>query len=316
MPGMDGIEATRIIREEIGTEYAKKIPIIALTANAIVGNEEMFLSKGFQAYISKPIELPRLDAVIRQWVQNKELEKTMIDRQITIGGETILDSRIGVDRRSGKDRRQRSDRRSWTAVIAGLDIDKGIKQFSNNRETYMKVLQSFASNTLLLIEAVKVVNESNLPDYAINIHGIKGSCRGIFAEEAGNQAEALEKAARAGNLGFIKANNQPFIEALLKLVADIQAMLERKTAAGAISIKEKPVKEKPDMEILSKLLAACENFKITDIERYMKEIENYEYNADEGLVSWLRENVVQMNYPQIAERLRPVLTSSAKKQTL
>ncbi|MDR1744123.1 MAG: response regulator, partial [Planctomycetota bacterium] len=43
MPEMDGIEATRIIREEIGTEYARNIPIVALTANAIVGNEEMFL---------------------------------------------------------------------------------------------------------------------------------------------------------------------------------------------------------------------------------------------------------------------------------
>ncbi|MDR2617322.1 MAG: response regulator [Treponema sp.] len=40
MPGMDGIEATRIIRKEIGTEYAKTVPIIALTANALAGNEE------------------------------------------------------------------------------------------------------------------------------------------------------------------------------------------------------------------------------------------------------------------------------------
>ncbi len=52
MPGMDGIEAKRIIREDIGTDYAKNIPIIALTANAIVGNEEMFLSQGFQDFIS------------------------------------------------------------------------------------------------------------------------------------------------------------------------------------------------------------------------------------------------------------------------
>ncbi|MCL1941828.1 MAG: ATP-binding protein, partial [Synergistaceae bacterium] len=66
MPGMDGMEATRIIREEIGSEYAKTVPIIALTANAIAGNEEMFLGSGFQAFISKPIEIDRLDAVIRE----------------------------------------------------------------------------------------------------------------------------------------------------------------------------------------------------------------------------------------------------------
>ncbi|MCL2456569.1 MAG: ATP-binding protein, partial [Defluviitaleaceae bacterium] len=74
MPGMDGVEATRLIRE-IGTDYAKNIPIIALTANAIVGNEEMFLQKGFQAFISKPIEIARLDAVIREWIRDKAQEK-------------------------------------------------------------------------------------------------------------------------------------------------------------------------------------------------------------------------------------------------
>jgi CheY-like chemotaxis protein/anti-sigma regulatory factor (Ser/Thr protein kinase) len=75
MPEMDGIEAVRIIREDIGTDYARNIPIIALTANAIVGNEEMFLSSGFQAFLPKPIEKTNLDAILRRWVRNKELEK-------------------------------------------------------------------------------------------------------------------------------------------------------------------------------------------------------------------------------------------------
>ena len=75
MPEKDGIETTRIIREEIGTEYAKSVPIIALTANAIVGNEAMFLNKGFQAFLSKPIEIPRLDAVIKQWVRDRKMEE-------------------------------------------------------------------------------------------------------------------------------------------------------------------------------------------------------------------------------------------------
>ncbi|MDR0522776.1 MAG: response regulator, partial [Planctomycetaceae bacterium] len=74
MPGMDGIETTKIIREKIGTEYAENIPIIALTANAILGNEEMFLANGFQAFLSKPIDIMRLDAAIRRWVRDKTQE--------------------------------------------------------------------------------------------------------------------------------------------------------------------------------------------------------------------------------------------------
>jgi signal transduction histidine kinase/ActR/RegA family two-component response regulator len=68
MPGMDGIETVRIIRNEIRTEYARKVPIIALTANAIVGNEKMFLENGFQDFLSKPIDLVRLDKVLRTWL--------------------------------------------------------------------------------------------------------------------------------------------------------------------------------------------------------------------------------------------------------
>ncbi|MCL1866915.1 MAG: response regulator, partial [Oscillospiraceae bacterium] len=67
MPGMDGIETTELIRKH-GNNYAKNIPIIALTANAVVGNEQMFLDNGFSAYVTKPINALRLDAVVRKWI--------------------------------------------------------------------------------------------------------------------------------------------------------------------------------------------------------------------------------------------------------
>ncbi len=77
MPEMDGVEAARQIRG-LGTEYAETVPIIALTANAIAGTEMMFLQNGFQAFISKPIDIARLDEVIRCFVRdrNKEEETT------------------------------------------------------------------------------------------------------------------------------------------------------------------------------------------------------------------------------------------------
>jgi CheY-like chemotaxis protein len=68
MPGMDGIETVRIIREEIGGEYAKTVPIIALTANALNGNEAMFLEHGFQDYLPKPIDIFELERILRKWV--------------------------------------------------------------------------------------------------------------------------------------------------------------------------------------------------------------------------------------------------------
>jgi CheY-like chemotaxis protein len=68
---MDGIETTQLIRKH-GTEYAQTIPIIALTANAVAGNEQMFLNEGFQAFVSKPISVIKLDKVIRDWIMTGE----------------------------------------------------------------------------------------------------------------------------------------------------------------------------------------------------------------------------------------------------
>jgi CheY-like chemotaxis protein len=290
MPGIDGIEATRIIREEIGTEYAKTIPIIALTANAIVGNEEMFLNKGFQAYIPKPIEVIRLDAIINQWVRDKELEESL--------GNTFL-KRSGQDRRTSSERRSMHDRQFTLDHVSGLDTKRGLERFSGDNETYRQVLQSFATNTRSYLETVEVVNEGNLADYAINVHGIKGSCRGICADVAGDLAEALEKAAKAGDLDFVTKNTPALIETISKLIADIQKALGKET-----SEKGKPKKDKPDTEVLVKLLIACEKYKIGEIEELMKEIDGFEYETDNELVHWLRTSVTKMDYAQIAEKLR------------
>jgi CheY-like chemotaxis protein len=72
MPEMDGVETVRVIREEIGTEYARTVPIVALTANAIVGNDVFFMNNGFQGFLSKPIDLRQLDEVLKLWVRTPD----------------------------------------------------------------------------------------------------------------------------------------------------------------------------------------------------------------------------------------------------
>ena len=68
MSEMDGKEAARIIRNEIPGEYAKTVPIIALTTNTVIGNKDIFLSWGFQDVLSKPLDIRHLDTVINTWI--------------------------------------------------------------------------------------------------------------------------------------------------------------------------------------------------------------------------------------------------------
>ena len=70
MPLMDGIETAREIRK-LGQEY-EKLPIVALTANAISGVKEMFLANGFNGFISKPIQIQELDNILNEWIPAEE----------------------------------------------------------------------------------------------------------------------------------------------------------------------------------------------------------------------------------------------------
>ena len=153
-------------------------------------------------------------------------------------------------------------------------------------------------NTPALLETAQGVSKKNLALYAVTVHGIKGSSRGICAETVGAKAEALEKAAKEGNYDFIMANNADLLETAGKLIDDLKDMFGRKASEGL-----KPRKEKPDDEVLSRLFSACDVYDMEGVDRAMTEIESFEYEGDDGLSVWLRENVDQMNFTEIKEKL-------------
>ncbi|MDR2461052.1 MAG: transporter substrate-binding domain-containing protein [Deltaproteobacteria bacterium] len=78
MPGMDGIETTERIRELPG---GKNVPIIALTANAIAGVREMFLSHSMNDFISKPIEHGKLESILMEWLPKEKIEELLSEPQ-------------------------------------------------------------------------------------------------------------------------------------------------------------------------------------------------------------------------------------------
>jgi len=77
MPEMDGIETTALIRawEKEQQENApgrRQIPIIALTANAVTGMREMFIEKGINDFLAKPIDVGKLDEILDRWIPKEK----------------------------------------------------------------------------------------------------------------------------------------------------------------------------------------------------------------------------------------------------
>jgi CheY-like chemotaxis protein len=283
MPGMDGIEATRIIRNEIGTEYAKTVPIIALTANALAGNEEMFLGTGFDAFIAKPIDIMRLDVLLNQWVRDKqseetlwkaEQEKTAIAKAETTGG--ILEK----------------------AVLEGMDFEAGLKRYGTE-DIYMKVLQSYVTHSPELLAKLRTLTRETLPDYAITVHGLKGASYGICAGETGNTAEELEHAAKAGDYEKVASGNAAFIEKTEVLLKGLRKLLESAAAKG----NQKQKAPVPDKALLEKLLDAARHFKPAIMEDLMTELEGCEYENGGDLILWLREQIDNLEYDAVREKL-------------
>jgi signal transduction histidine kinase/CheY-like chemotaxis protein/HPt (histidine-containing phosphotransfer) domain-containing protein len=292
MPEMDGIEATRIIREEIGTEYARTVPILALTANAITGNEEIFLAQGFQAFLSKPIDIMAMDAAIRQWVRDRSQES---GHSYT---PTLAEAEAAQTEAEAATREAAEAERSGLWELDGFFYQKGLERFAGDEEIYLDVVKSFVKNTPPLLEQVRLVTAENLADYAVVVHGIKSSSRSIGAEAVGEQASALELAAKAGDFAIVVSENSDFVKASETLLAGLGAALQTIAAE-----EQKPEKAEPDAEVLAALREACLVFDIDGVDQAMKELESYEYASGTELIEWIREKVGIMGFKEITSRL-------------
>ncbi|MDR2552559.1 MAG: response regulator [Treponema sp.] len=299
MPGMDGVEAVRIIREELDTNYARQIPIIVLTANAIAGNEEWFLGLGFNDFLSKPIDIFRLDAVIHRWVRDKSREQEE-DAPAVPEPAPETAAAEGVEASTPEETAASFSRLLSSWRIEGLDMFKALERFSGIEDALAGSLRSYTVHIHALLARLRVIpregEEKKLQEYLVAVHSIKGASYGICANEIGAQAAALEKAARTADLEFIAAHTEELASAAEKLSAALAARLDGGKG-------EKPKKAAPDGELLLKLKDACVLYKVDEADRIMEELEQYDYESRQDLILWLREKINTLDFQKIQERL-------------
>jgi len=290
MPKMDGIEAVKIIRNEIDSDYARNVPIIALTANALAGNEEIFLSSGFNAYISKPIDIVQLDMALNSWIKSKQSKETLLQAEMEIAAHREKNSiNSGI---------------LDNLFIDGIDLEKGKERYSGD-DAYLSILRSYYVHTPPLLEKLRSFTDKDretgidLSEYTVLVHGLKGSSYGIYANVIGKEAEDLENAAREGNLDLILEYNKSFIEKVDMLLINLGDLLQK----AAASRGEKTKASSPQKDTLKRLLDAAQHFKSSAMEEILSELESFEYETGSELVSWLREQMDNLEYDLMIKRL-------------
>jgi CheY-like chemotaxis protein/HPt (histidine-containing phosphotransfer) domain-containing protein len=315
MPVMDGVETTRIIREEIDTDYARTVPIIALTANALAGSKAMFMSCGFNGFISKPIDLELLDNALNTWIRDKQSEATLQEAR------EQAKSKMSASRAEPRTEVIIAD-----AYLDGIDLQENALRYENEK-TYIKILQSYFRYTPPLLERIReIYNEkivTQLPsgtlliprdilkdagyltDYASAVHGIKGSSYAIGADAVGRFAESMEFVAKSGNYELLNASHDIFVSLVESLLGNLQEFLSAYELNEAN--RAKPILPEPDPRLLKKILEASKRYRLEDMENALANLEKCSYESSEDLIVWLREQTDNLEYDLVRERLEQFL---------
>ena len=120
-----------------------------------------------------------------------------------------------------------SEMESSDIDIAGVDAEKGLSLYYGEMDIYLQALQSYAVNVPATIDKIRSVSKETLGDYAIYLHGIKGTSANIGAEKTRTAALELELLAKNGDISGVLAKNENFIKETEAIVAGIKAWLEQ-----------------------------------------------------------------------------------------
>jgi PAS domain S-box-containing protein len=215
MPRMDGIEATKIIRN-LGYSY----PVVALTANALSGQAEMFLSNGFDDFISKPIDIRQLNNVLNKLIRDKQSDDVL--EQARMEKNNLMTSGKG-----------------------NVAIDPQISEyFVRDAEKAVKVLNSIFVNNCR--------REDDIPVLIINIHAMKSALANVGESKLSEDAAKLEQVGRENNVKLI-------MSALPDFLISLNEVIERMKPSEDISQDEGSGSNEVDTLFLKEKLAAIIN---------------------------------------------------------
>lgn len=258
MPEMDGVETTKRIRS-MNSISAQKVNIIAVSANALRGIRDKFIEQGFQDYLSKPIEVPVLENMLKNY-----LPANKIVEGVEVKTETNPDADF---------------------EIPGIDIYSRLMKCGNDVDEYLQILQivvEFGEEKCKMLERYAL--EGNYENYTIDVHALKSVAANIGAHRLSTMAKIHEMAGKNGNYEFILSNYQVLAEYYRQIVADIRPVL---ASRGLLDQPEKIDKKDP-AELTQEgfhvavqcIKDAIEDFDGATAAEVLDTLMNYKFNDD------------------------------------
>ncbi len=189
MPEMDGIETLQRIRQKQGN-YFRKLPVVAVTANAVGGMREVFLNEGFQDFIAKPIEVSVLERVLKRILPQEKLHSVSKHTEASVTEEEPPEG-------------QDSSPRYTDLPPESFNEEMGIK-YCGSLDNYIEILQLSSIQGQEERERIEeFYKERDWKNYGTLVHALKSTMISIGVEKLSAMAKELELAAKRGDEEYV-----------------------------------------------------------------------------------------------------------------
>ena len=250
MPGMDGVEATRAIRS-FDEPYYKSLPIIALSANALEGVEELFLSAGMNDFLPKPVEIKDLEEMLKKWLPKEKLTTAMVDVTKEDGSNVFKGLEI-------------------------LDVNMGLSFTNGSVEMYKGILKDFALSAADRKASLnRLAEEGDIGRFTIEVHSLKSVAKTIGAVGLSERALDLERLGHKRDLEGIQEKLLIFNNELDRVIEDVAPFGKDEEQL----VRRKPLEKERVRELCRKLFYAADDFDYEEAKNVIGNIGEYELSS-------------------------------------
>lgn len=262
MPVMDGIETTERLRQ-MDDEYYHTVPIIALTANALMDAREKFAKAGMDDFVAKPIEMKEICKCIKRWLPEELIILNTENTDASMQGAQRTDAAM----QTGAAGSPANTQSAPLPDLPGINSADGVK-YSGSEKLWYKLLGDFYK----LIDAKankieKCLADDLIRDYTIEVHALKNTARMVGAAHLSEWFHRMEDCGNAGDVETIMAET-PGLLAELRSYKDI---LRPYGEAGNQNKKEVSAEEL--IEILINMRDCMDQFELDGVDAAMQDLE-------------------------------------------